>query len=93
MSRRREADLVDALELVGDPEQFADYLHRRARAARRRLPAAKDQQARLVEARNRLDRGGQRDATSRGIRKAGGRPVEGDQLERNLLRHRHHHLL
>ena len=48
-SRRREVDLIDALELVGDAEAFADKLKRDACAARGRLPAAEEQELRCVE--------------------------------------------
>jgi hypothetical protein len=45
-----EFDLVDALELIGNAEALANKLQRDARATRRGLPSAKEQEPFAIEA-------------------------------------------
>ena len=64
-----------------------------ARTARGGFPAAKNEQLGFVETGDRLDSFGQCGGNFGSLGETAGRAVEGDQLERDLLRDGHHHLL
>jgi hypothetical protein len=85
--------MIDTLKLLGVTEALADELKRDSRTTGGRLPPSKEQHLCFIEAGQSINGVGEDLGRCMRIRESANRPINGNQLEGNLLRNGHHDLL